>query len=111
MANGSSANTTIRNSGGQGGQGLQGRPGSNGSFQDPPLEGEVGANAQFPPNLSDVRGFTVPMSDIEQGSHNDGESVRDMFLKAKAEYEGLVSYFSGQRKALIDGMCYIKIIS
>ncbi|KAG0774879.1 hypothetical protein G6F16_013146 [Rhizopus arrhizus] len=44
------------------------------------------------------------MSDVDQCSQHDGESVREMFLNVKAEYEGLVRYFSGQRQALIDGM-------
>ncbi|KAG0895938.1 hypothetical protein G6F26_013572 [Rhizopus arrhizus] len=94
MANNTSANLN-KNVGSQG---------SKGSFKSIPKEGEVRGDAQAPPDLSDVRGFAVPMSDVDQCSQHDGESVREMFLNVKAEYEGLARYFSGQRQALIEGM-------
>ncbi|KAI8635928.1 hypothetical protein BD408DRAFT_407557 [Parasitella parasitica] len=81
-----------------------GSQGSKGSFKSIPKEGEVSGDTQAPPDLSDVRGFKIPLSAMEQGSQHDGESVREMFLNAKAEYEGLVRYFTGQRQALIDNM-------
>ncbi|EPB86775.1 hypothetical protein HMPREF1544_06388 [Mucor circinelloides 1006PhL] len=75
------------------------------SFKDLLKEEGNGNGATTAPDLSDVRGFAALMLDIDQGSYHDGEFVREMFLNATAEYEGLVvRYFADQRQALIDGM-------
>ncbi|KAL9538361.1 hypothetical protein PS6_011578, partial [Mucor atramentarius] len=40
--------------------------GNKGSFKSIPKEREVSGDAQAPPDISDVRGFAVPISVIEQ---------------------------------------------
>ncbi|CEP12472.1 hypothetical protein, partial, partial [Parasitella parasitica] len=59
---------------------------------------------QDPIDLSDLRGHAVPMSSVDNMSQHDGESVREMFLGAKSQYDGLVHYFSSQRQEWIDNM-------
>ncbi|CEP07116.1 hypothetical protein, partial, partial [Parasitella parasitica] len=84
--------------GNQGNQGIEGNSGEQQHFQS--REGEGMGASQAPPDLSDLRG--TAMSDVENASKYDGESVREMFLEAKTHYDGLVHYFGGYRQELVD---------
>ena len=53
-------------------------------------------------DFSSVRG--TAMSDVENASQYDGESVREIFMTVKDRYENLVKYCTGGRQAIIDSM-------
>lgn len=64
------------------------------------LSVQWGGGDGFTPDLSDLR--RTSKSDVENASQYNGESVREMCLKAKNWYDDLVCYFSGQRQQWIE---------
>ncbi|CEP17044.1 hypothetical protein [Parasitella parasitica] len=76
--------------------GIQGEQGEQGISSGG--EGEEMSVSQAP-DLFDLCG--TPMTDVENASQHDGESVREMVLASKDQYDGFVRYFGGQRQELI----------
>ncbi|CEP10898.1 hypothetical protein [Parasitella parasitica] len=71
------------------------------SAQVPENEGGRILESHFQ-DFSSVRGN--PMSDVDNASQYDRESVREVFMIVKNRYESLVEYCTGGRQAIVDSM-------